>query len=53
MLHDPTQVGFPAKHVGRFRGTAEGPRAADGRLPATEFLVNNRNPAVGAPMTAP
>ncbi|WP_156077121.1 sigma-70 family RNA polymerase sigma factor [Saccharothrix sp. NRRL B-16314] len=32
--------------------TAEGPRAPDGSLPATEFLVNTKDPSVGAPMTA-
>ncbi|GAA1287864.1 sigma-70 family RNA polymerase sigma factor [Saccharothrix xinjiangensis] len=33
-------------------GTAEGPRPPDGSLPATDYLVNTRDPSVGAPMTA-
>ncbi|NUT46309.1 MAG: RNA polymerase subunit sigma-70, partial [Saccharothrix sp.] len=32
--------------------TAEGPRAPDGSLPATDYLVNTKDPSVGAPMTA-
>ncbi|NUO56909.1 MAG: sigma-70 family RNA polymerase sigma factor [Hamadaea sp.] len=30
--------------------TAQGPRRADGKLPATDFLTNTRDPAIGAPM---
>ncbi|MEV1115455.1 sigma-70 family RNA polymerase sigma factor [Actinosynnema sp. NPDC049800] len=31
--------------------TAEGPRAPDGSLPPTDYLVNTKDPSVGAPMT--
>jgi len=33
--------------------TAQGPRRSDGTLPTTDFLTNSRDPAIGAPMTAP